>query len=128
MTRKNLSALDLARERLEQFLPDAVKLLTDLALTAENEAVQLRAIETILDRTGVVKPTQVNVTIDDRERQLVQVEALAMLEKLQRNQEALPAPALSLEAIVIHEGEVEELPVAAPDTYAHVIEAHAQDQ
>jgi hypothetical protein len=65
----------------------------------------------------------VDITVDERERSRVRDEADDVLARLERNRMALPAPALSLEAIVLHEGVVEELPVTSPHDHAHVVEA-----
>lgn len=104
------SALDVARERLEAFVPDAVKVLIDLALTAENEAVQLKALETILDRGGLGKSTTVHVAVDEHERRLVKGEAEAVLDKLARNRAALPAVTPSLDTLIVLEGEDVDTP------------------
>lgn len=127
MPHSHSDALDVARERLTAFLPDAVALMIDLAMTAENEQVQLKALETIMDRAGLSKPVHVDITVDERERGRVRDEANDVLARLERNRGAIEAPALSLEAIVLHEGIVEDLPVAAPDQYGGVVEATSRD-
>jgi hypothetical protein len=125
MSTTQSTAVDAARERLAAFLPDAVSLIIDLAMTAENEAVQLKALETIMDRGGLLKPIHVDITVDDRERSLVRDKANDLVARLERNRSAIQAPVLSLEAIVLHEGDVEELPITSPHDHADVHEATA---
>lgn len=104
--------LSAARERLVAFVPDAVELLLALAMTAENEQVQLKALEQVLDRGGLSRQVALNVSVDERERQQVRNEAEDVLARLERNRTALPGPTVSIEALVVHEGDGEELPVA----------------
>ena len=128
MSTTHSNAVDAARERLAAFLPDAVALVIDLAMTAENESVQLKALETIMDRGGLLKPVHVDITVDDRERARVRDEANDVIARLERNKGAIQAPALSLEAIVLHEGDVEDLPITSPHDHAQVHEATASER
>lgn len=102
-------------------MPDAVQLLQDLAMTAENEAVQLAALKEILDRAGLGKQTQITVTVDDRERALVRSETEALLHKLVRKQEALPPVTPSLEALLVLEDEGADVPTDQDICEAEVV-------
>lgn len=50
---------DDARQELEDAVPKAAKTLTDL-LDAEDEQIQIRAAEAILDRAGIVKGKRIS--------------------------------------------------------------------
>lgn len=50
--------VDSARDELQNAVPEAAEKLTDL-LDAEDERIQIRAAEAILDRAGVVKAKRV---------------------------------------------------------------------
>ena len=53
--------VDDARDELQEAVPKAAKKLTEL-LDAEDERIQIRAAEAILDRAGVVKAKRVTST------------------------------------------------------------------
>jgi len=55
-----------AREELKEAVPEAAETLRGL-LDAEDERVQIRAAEAILDRAGVVKANRVTATSAEKE-------------------------------------------------------------
>lgn len=118
-------AIENARLSLAKYLPRAVEVLTELLEGAENERVRLSAAEAILDRAGLGKTQTTEVKVDQQEHQVARTEAEEIVARIQENQRrAAEKTAISLEALIVHEGEVEELPVAGPHT-GPVIEAQA---
>ena len=107
-----------ARGMLSDWSKRAVEILQELAEYGENERTRLSAANSILDRAGVVAPTEVKISASPEEHALVRADAEETLAKLARNQAAreLPKPALSLEAIVVHEGELEDEALAVAST------------
>lgn len=55
-------AIERARLQLAKRLPEAVDKTVDLMRGAEDEAVQLRAAQTIMDRVGLAKVTRTEIT------------------------------------------------------------------
>lgn len=98
---------ELARGMLSNFTDRAVQILQELAEYAENDRVRLSAVNSILDRAGVVAPTEVHVTATQEEHDLVRREAEDVLIRMQRNveQRAITGPRPSLEALVVLEDE-----------------------
>jgi hypothetical protein len=93
----------------------AINTLHELALGAERDNVRLAAAEAILDRTGLSKGATLHVTTDVEEHRQAEAAALALVERLERNRAPLggaPAPSPALDALVVLEGDDENLPVA----------------
>lgn len=107
----------------------AVQIIVDLATNAESEKVQLDAAKEILDRTGVSKTQVLEVRTDQEEHARVEAELRETMEKLERNnvQRHLPHGQRSLDAVVVLEGDSEELPVAGDVDESSVIETSGED-
>lgn len=103
-----------ARKQLAKLLPLAVDTLQELALGAERDNVRLAAAEAILDRAGVPRGQQLQVTTDSQQHRQAELAALELVERLARNKGALPelTHTPSLDALVVLEGEEDELPIA----------------
>lgn len=113
-----------ARQALAKLVPLAVETLAELAVGAERDNVRLAAAEAILDRSGLGRGASLDVTTNREQHEQATAEALALVEKLERNRGALHAPTPSLETLLVLEGDEVELPVAGP--VAGAIEAHAE--
>lgn len=113
-----------ARQALAKLVPLAVDTLAELAVGAERDNVRLAAAEAILDRSGLGRGATLDVTTNREQHEQATVEALALVERLQANKAGTSAHVASLEALLVLEGEDEELPVAVP--VAGAIEAHAE--
>lgn len=105
-----------AREALAKLVPLAIETLSELALGAERDNVRLAAAEAILDRSGLARGANVSVTTSREEHEQATTEALDLVARLERNRTALPVlpHTPSLEAVIVLEGDDEELPVAGP--------------
>lgn len=115
------------KQMLADALPLAVSTLKELMTLGEKESVRLAAAESIMERGGLPKKTELSVTVDQSEHDRATQEAEDMLQAMSRNKQALNTPKPSLEAVMIHEGDDDELPIAAPDTYDNVIDAEVID-
>ena len=101
-----------ARLLLSDFAERAAQLLQELAELSENDRIRLSAVNSILDRAGVVAPSETQAPVSPEEHQLVRGEAEETLKRIEANLEAQRnRKNLSIEAIVLHEGEVEPEPV-----------------
>lgn len=98
-------AIASAREKLAGFLPRAVEIMTELAETSENDRVRLAAAESIADRAGLGRSQTHVVEAPQAEHDLAAQEAAALLEGIRKNQELQAGPDVSLEALIVHEGE-----------------------
>jgi hypothetical protein len=127
MTMSKDQKIEAARLQLEESLPLAVSTLRELMTLAEKESVRLAAAESLMERVGLTKKQELRITVDQAEHDRATQEAKELVEAMQRNKQALPAPQISLEAIVVHEGDDGDLPLAAPDTYGTVIEAVSRE-
>jgi len=96
-----------AREKLSRYLPRAVEILTELAETSENDRVRLAAAESIADRAGLGKSSTTHVQVNTGEHEALELEAQEMYARMGRNKAAITEGTLdmSLEALVVHEGE-----------------------
>lgn len=101
-----------ARKQLASLLPLAVSTLQELALGAERDNVRLAAAEAILDRAGVPRGATLQVQTDSEQHRQAELAALELVERLARNKGALPAHTPSLDALVVLEGEEDELPIS----------------
>jgi len=113
-----------ARAALAKLVPLAVETLAELAVGAERDNVRLAAAEAILDRSGLPRGATLDVTTNREQHEQATAEALALVERLERNRGALPAHTPSLEALLVLEGNDTDLPLALPVPGA--IEAHAE--
>ena len=121
------SALLSARAELTRLIPLAINTLHELALGAERDNVRLAAAEAILDRSGLAKGATLHVTTDAEEHRQAEMAAVALVERLERNRAALegaPAPSPALDALVVLEGEDDNLPVADTLRTSTAIEVH----
>lgn len=102
-------AVERAREKLSRYLDRAVEIITELAETSENDRVRLAAAESIADRAGLGKSSTTKVEVSDSEHEAARREAEDVMRRLQANQEALSKgrTEVSLDALVVHEGETE---------------------
>lgn len=121
-----VNTVDSARAQLARLVPLAVDTLQELAQGAERDNVRLAAAEAILDRTGLSRGSSTQATTDVDQHRQAELAALDLVERVRKNQEAAARAALghtpSLEALVVLEGEGDELPVATPDTYTQVVD------
>ena len=94
-----------ARAKLGRYVGRAVEILEELAEGAENERVRLAAADSILDRAGVGKSTNTQVTVNtDAEHEAARREAEEYAAALARNKGAVHTQGISLEALIVHEG------------------------
>lgn len=102
-------ALDRARDKLSRYLERAVEIITELAETSENDRVRLAAAESIADRAGLGKSSTQRVEVADSEHEAARREAEDMVRRLEANRGVLDKgrTEVSLEALVVHEGETE---------------------
>lgn len=111
---KQRAQAEAARLRLSNFADRAAQILEELAEYSENDRIRLSAADSILNRAGVVAPTEVRVTASPEEHQLVRGEAEETLKRIQENMQAQKdRKALSIEAIVLHEGDDQDTSVSA---------------
>jgi hypothetical protein len=98
------------RGMLAKFAERAAQILEELAEHSDNDRVRLSAVNSILDRAGVVAPTQIQVAPSSEQHALLRAEAEETIARLQRNmkQAAIPPGQRSIEAIIVHEGVDEE--------------------
>ena len=113
-----------ARAALAKLVPLAVETLAELTVGAERDNVRLAAAEAILDRSGLPRGATLDVTTNREQHEQATAEALALVERLERNRGALPAHTPSLETLLVLEGNDTDLPLALPVPGA--IEAHAE--
>lgn len=115
--------MESARAQLTSLIPLAVETLQELAQGAERDNVRLAAAEAILDRTGLSRGAVANPGGDADSHRQVELQALEVMQRLRKNAEVgALTHTPSLEALVVLEGEQDELPVASPDTYTQVID------
>lgn len=107
------SELERMRDKLSRFMPRALDILTELAETAENERVRLAAAESILDRSGLNKSQTTQISVTQSEHDIATSDAERMIARMQANQNARAVgPAgVSLEALLVLEGDDDTLPV-----------------
>lgn len=102
-------AIASAREQLTRYLPRAVQIITELAETSENDRVRLAAAESIADRAGLGKSSTTQVTVSQGEHEALDRDLEDLVGALDRNRQGIAEGKLnvSLEGLIIHEGEVE---------------------
>jgi hypothetical protein len=100
-------AVDAARDKLSRFVGRAVEILEELAEGAENERVRLAAADSILDRAGVGKSTNTQVTVGSAaEHEAANREAADVVAALARNKaHTSPVQGVPFETLVVLEGE-----------------------
>jgi hypothetical protein len=106
------SVVEQARAKLTRYLPRAVEIITELAETSENDRVRLAAAQDIADRTGLTKSTTTNVQVSDSEHEAARREAEELVKRIEENQLSIAQTAheISLEALIVHEGDVDPVP------------------
>jgi hypothetical protein len=102
---------DAARGMLSDYANRAVQILQELAEYGDNDRIRLSAANSILDRAGVQAPQQIELSAAPEEHQLARDEAVEIMQRIKENAQpaSLPKPPLSIEAVVVHEGDVEEV-------------------
>lgn len=92
---------------LNGYAQRAVEILQELAEYAENDRIRLSAVNSILDRAGVVAPQEIKVTASQEEHQIIKSEAEQVMARIQANAEqaAKRKKERDLEVLMIHEGE-----------------------
>ena len=106
---------DHARTMLSGFTDRAVQILQELAELGDTDRIRLSAVNSILDRAGVITPTEIKVSASKEEHDLVKHEVYEVMERIQANVTHKAAPK-SLEAIMIHEGDEEPEVLAVVST------------
>lgn len=99
-------AIASARSKLVSYLPRAVEIITELAETSENDRVRLAAAESIADRAGLGKSQIHQVQVSQTEHDVAEIEANELLKRIRENQQEIDVPHPSLEALIVHEGDV----------------------
>lgn len=105
---KNRKAtLDRTKDMLNNYAQRAVEILQELAEYAENDRVRLSAVNSILDRAGVVTPQEIKVTATQEEHQIIRTEAEETMRRIQANVEQANKRKAErdLEVLMIHEGD-----------------------
>lgn len=105
MSNPSDSTIAIAKDTLRDAIPLAVATLKELMALSDKDSVRLAAAESILERGGLPKRQEIAVRVDQAEHALATQEANEMMAALQRNMKGLPSPQISLEALVVHEGE-----------------------
>jgi predicted urease superfamily metal-dependent hydrolase len=122
----NKNLVDSLRRQLEQVAESAVRTLRELVEMGDSESVRLAAATKVLELVGVQPAREVTINVAEIDR--VEDEMATTLERLQRNIEANQAKrelnrgAPSIEALIVLEGDDEELPVGGPIPGSTVIE------
>lgn len=97
------------RGTLTKFADRAAQILQELAEFGDNDRIRLSAVNSILDRAGVVAPQQIQVTATQEQHALIRSEAEETLERLRKNvaHAQIEPKHHAIEAVIVHEG-VEE--------------------
>ena len=103
-------ALVNAREKLSRYVGRAVEILTELAESSENDRVRLSAADSILDRAGLGKSYTTQVQVNQGEHEAARKEAEDVVARIKANKPAINVPPVdvSLEALVVLEGVLDE--------------------
>lgn len=104
-------AIDRTRSNLVNFAGRAAEILQELAEFADNDRIRLSAVNSILDRAGVIAPDQQAKTPSQEEHDIVKDEAEKTLERIKKNAElaAKVQVAPSLEALMLHEAQGDDV-------------------
>lgn len=107
-----------ARQNLSNFAGRAVEILQELAELGDNDRIRLSAANSILDRVGVVAPTETRITVAPEEHQIARDEAIELMERIKENSQpaSLPTPQHSIEAVIVHEGEEVQTTASTEET------------
>lgn len=110
------TALAEARAAVTRHLKRAVEIIHELAEFSENDRVRLAAAQDLADRAGLSKSSTLKVEASSGEHEALNNEASEVVARIRKNAEKalVEAPHPSLEAIVIHEGDVEAIVVITP--------------
>ena len=98
------------RGSLSKFADRAAQILQELAEFGDNDRIRLSAVNSILDRAGVVAPQQIQVTATSEQHALIRAEAEETLNRLRKNVEhaTIEPKHHAIEAVIVHEGIAEE--------------------
>jgi hypothetical protein len=97
---------DRVKGMLNGYAQRAVEILQELAEYAENDRIRLSAVNSILDRAGIVAPQEVKITASPEEHAIIKSEAEETMRRISENVKAAATRrAHSLEAVMVHEGE-----------------------
>lgn len=104
------ATIDRTRQMLNGYAQRAVEILQELAEYAENDRIRLSAVNSILDRAGVVTPQEIKVTASQEEHAIVRTEAEQVMARIQANAEeaAKRKKERDLDVLMLHEGDTEE--------------------
>lgn len=97
--------VEAARDKLSRYVNRAVEILTELAESSENDRVRLAAVDSILDRSGVVKATTQEVHVSSAEHEAATRAAEELVKGIARNKEQAHVSGISLDALIVHESE-----------------------
>ena len=101
---------DQARHMLSGFTERAAQILMELAEVGDTDRIRLSAVNSLLDRTGVVAPVEVRISASQQEHDIIKAEALETMSKIQANlavrEQAQIKPGLS--TLMVIEGTIVE--------------------
>lgn len=107
---------DRIREKLLRYTDRATQIIIELAELGENERVRLAAAQDLLDRAGIGKTQDTNITVSVAEHEIATREAEELVAKLNTQKQAEAQRALpkapDVETLFVHESDTDELPVA----------------
>lgn len=105
----NKANIDRTKQMLNDYAQRAVEILKELAEFAENDRIRLSAVNSILDRAGVVTPQEIKVTASQEEHAIIRTEAEQVMARIQANAEqaAKRKKGMGIETLMIVEGEDE---------------------
>lgn len=101
------ATLDRTKQMLNSYAQRAVEILQELAEYAENDRIRLSAVNSILDRAGVVAPQEIKVTASQEEHAIIRDEAEQTMARIKANAEqaAKRKREHDVEVLMLHEGE-----------------------
>lgn len=103
------ATLDRTKDMLTGYAQRAVEILQELAEYAENDRIRLSAVNSILDRAGVVAPQEIKVTASQEEHAIIRSEAEQTMARIQANAQAAAERkrVRDLDTLMLHEGDDE---------------------
>lgn len=101
------ATIERTKAMLNGYAQRAVEILQELAEYAENDRIRLSAVNSILDRAGVVTPQEIKVTASPEEHAIIRTEAEQVMARIQANAEqaAKRKGERDIETLMLHEGE-----------------------
>ena len=102
--------IERTKAMLNGYAQRAVEILQELAEYADNDRIRLSAINSILDRAGVVTPQEIKVTASPEEHALIRTEAENTMARIEANMQAAAErkKQRDLATLMLHEGEDED--------------------